>query len=274
MCSTCASWIPFLVAATALLACACGPDAGEGEGTLGIAIWGEEFIDEGIPADEFADGWAVTFDRFLVTVGAISIAGEDGLEALSDPVYRVHDLTRTTDPAAIAAVTAPEGTYSHTAYTIAPAKAGTLPGNVTEEAVEAMVDGGLSVLVEGKATDGQKTVAFSWGFKTTTRYNPCHSTARLAAGGHATVQITIHGDHLFYDDATSETPSLRFADIARADADADGQVTEQELRAYDIRSLPNYGVGNLHIDDLWGFIEHMTTTLGHIDGEGHCETGG
>ena len=68
----------------------------------------------------------------------------------------------------------------------------------------------------------------------------------------------------------SETPELRFAEFAAADEDADGTVTTEELAAHDITALPNYGVGSLDIDDLQGFVDHMTTTLGHIDGERHC----
>ena len=37
-------------------------------------------------------------------------------------------------------------------------------------------------------------------------------------------------------------------------------------------TLANYQVGSTDIMDLWHFIEHQTTTIGHIDGEGHCET--
>ena len=133
-----------------------------------------------------------------------------------------------------------------------------------------MVDGGFSVYVAGSATDGTETVDFVWGFARKTVFDPCHSTGVLEDGGAVDVQLTIHGDHLFYDDAVSAEPELRFSDIALADADADGTVTRAELEAYDITVLPDYGVGNLDIDDLWSFIEHMTTTLGHIDGEGHC----
>ena len=54
-------------------------DATRGEGTLGVAIWGEEFIETGIPASEFADGYGVTFDSFLINVGEIAVAREEGL---------------------------------------------------------------------------------------------------------------------------------------------------------------------------------------------------
>src|SRR5690606_24621185 len=51
-------------ARTALVAAAlaaCAP----GEGTLEVSVYGEEFIEETIPADAFVDGWTVTFDKFL-----------------------------------------------------------------------------------------------------------------------------------------------------------------------------------------------------------------
>jgi len=241
-----------------------------GEGTLGVEIWGEDYIESGIPAGELADGWAITFDRFLINVGAISVAEEGADPAVTEPGFRVFDLTATTGPEQIVAVTAPAGTYDHTVYTVAPASSASGAGNAADADVQLVADGGFAVYVEGAATDGAETVTFAWGFSRTTVYDPCHSIAVLGDGGSASVQLTIHGDHLFYDDAVSEEPELRFADIALADADADGEVTRAELEAYDITVLPDYGVGSLDIDNLWGFIEHMTTTLGHIDGEGHC----
>jgi hypothetical protein len=259
----------FFVLATALGAVAGCDDAAEGEGTLGVEIWGEEYIEDGIPAAEFADGWGVTYDRFLVSVGAVSVAEEGADPALADPAFRVFDLAAADGPVAIASAVAPAGSYDHTAYSISPA-ADAVAGNAVADDVALMIDNGYSVYVEGAATDGTTAKSFAWGFSLSTVYDPCQSTAVLADGGAASVQITIHGDHLFYDDAVSETPVLRFADVALADADADGEVTRAELEAYDITVLPNYGVGSYDIDDMWGYIEHMTTTLGHIDGEGHC----
>ena len=260
--------IPVGVAALALVAASCDTTA-SGEGTLGVEIWGEEYIEDGIPAEEFEDGWAVTYDRFLVGVGAISVAEEGEAAALEEAAFRVYDLATADGPVAIASATAPAGTYDHTAYTIAPT-ADAVAGNATADDVAFMADNGYAVYVEGSATDGTTTKAFAWGFSLSTIYDPCHSTAVLEDGGAVDVQITIHGDHLFYDDAVSETPELRFADVALADTDADGEITRAELEAYDITVLPNYGVGSYDIDDMWGYIEHMTTTLGHIDGEGHC----
>jgi hypothetical protein len=272
------SFAAFAAAVIALNA-ACSEEGAEnsGEGTLRIELWGEDFIEEGIPAasspeadDGFADGYSITFDKFIIALRDISVAEEDADPALGAAAEKIWDLTES-GPFPVTSGKVPAGAYDHAAYNIAPATSAAVAGNADAEAVAAMSDGGYSVLVAGTATDGSMTKTFEWAFDTETAYDPCHSTAVLEDGGKATVQITIHGDHLFYDDAVSSSPSLRFADIALADADADGQVTEEELTAYDITPLPNYGVGSLDIDNLWGFISHMTATLGHIDGEGHCE---
>jgi len=249
----------------------CADDSDDvGQGTLTMEIWGEEYIESGVPASDFDDGWAVTFDRFLVSLGSLEAAQADQPPALTAPSFRLWDLTATDGPLALVSALAPAGSYPHARYAIAPATADIEPGNATAADVELMADRSSSVHVEGTATDGTATVSFAWSFSTSTSYD-CHTATALAHGAEATVQITIHGDHLFYDSAVSADPALRFSDIALADENGDGEVTQAELEAYDITALPNYDVGNLDIDTLWGFVEHMTTTLGHVDGERHCD---
>ncbi len=248
----------------------CEEDDETGSGTLTAELWGEEYIETGIPAEEFEDGFGITYEKFLVCLGEISIAEEGAEPALTAPKMKVWDLT-VPGPTAIKSADVPAGDYVHTAYRIAPATDGVAAGNASDEDVQRMIDDGLSVYVEGAGDDGTTSVSFAWGFDTDTAYDPCHSVGALGADGETTVQITIHGDHLFYDDAVSDSPVLRFNDIALADADGSGDVTMAELAAYDITVLPDYGVGSLDIDNLGDFITHMTTTLGHIDGEGHCE---
>jgi hypothetical protein len=185
---------------------------------------------------------------------------------------KVWDLTQP-GPLAIGSTTAPAGEYTHTAYTIGPAKTSSSAGNASEDDLQMMIDDELSIYIAGTATDGEDEITFEWGFDTDITYDPCHSKGVLKEDKSATVQITIHGDHLFYDDAVSADPSLRFADIANADAegDGDGDVTQEELEDYEILPLDHYGVGSLDdIDNMWEYIAHMTSTLGHIDGEGHC----
>jgi hypothetical protein len=256
-----------LVLASVLAAC-----GSEDPGTLEVRIYGEEFIEEGIPADVFADGWAVSFDRFLVSVSAVRAASGHGTAALSDDSVRIFDLS----PASagngflVASAMVDGGHYDHVAYAIRPATAAASAGNATQQDVDLMTQGGYSLYVAGSATKGTTTKTFAWGFSTSTRYEECHSEA-VVDGGTSAAQITVHADHLFYDDLFSEEPEVQFELIASADADDNGVVTQAELAAVNITTLPDYQVGSEPIADLWSFIEHQTATVGHIDGEGHCE---
>jgi hypothetical protein len=150
------------------------------------------------------------------------------------------------------------------AFRIAPAADATA-GNATADEVTLVSAGGFSLYVEGTATKGDAVKTFAWGFDSDTAYRDCHT------GGEAASTITIHGDHLFYDDLISEEPDVTFDVLAEADADDDGEIAPAELAAFDITTLPNYQVGAYPVDDLWAFVRHQTSTVGHIDGEGHCD---
>lgn len=230
------------------------------------SVYGEAFIEQGIPAAEFSDDWAVTFDQFLISVGEVTLAGAP----LSDQAqrYQIFDLARPSGGDGF-----PIGAGAHAltdpavGYIIAPSPAA-VAGNATAADLDLMTKGGHAIHIVGRATRGDApgvTKTFTWSFATRTVYSACDIE------GASDVQLTIHGDHLFYDDLFSADPALAFDLIAAAD-DGDGDITEAELRALDITTQPRYQVGDLtEITDLWRFIEQQTTTLGHINGEGHCE---
>lgn len=242
-----------------------------GEGTLSVQIWGEEFIEQGIGADVFADGWSVSFDTFLVAVGGVASGRGAGAADLADDTQQVFDLTQA-GPAPVTSATVPAGTYDSTGYRLAPATAAAVAGSATAEQLALMQSGGYSVYASGAAVRGGERITFAWGFTTDTRYVECESTASLSADGEAMIQLTIHADHLFYDDLFSEDPRVTFSVLASADADRDGEVTTEELSAFDIRALDSHATGSTGIEDLGAFVAHLTHTLGHIDGEGHCRT--
>ncbi len=246
------------------LVAACDTD--DGEGTLRVNVYGEAFVEDSIPADEFVDGWELRFSKFLVSVSDVDA---DGTAIDGNGVYDLavasngsgHDFGEALMSA---------GTIGSLNYRIAPA-AGADGGNATAEDIASMTDRGQSLWVEGQASKDGTVIGFSWGFSTDTRYVDCASTERVPDGDEATAQLTIHADHLLYDDLDSEEPNVAFDIIASADADSDGQVTEEELRQVDITGQTRYQVGSRDIADLWSFIAVQTTTVGHIDGEGHCE---
>lgn len=225
-----------------LLLSSCVVDTSEGGGALTVSIYGESFIEEGIPASE-TDGWAVTFERFDVVVPSVSVADA------AFPVTYAIDLTEPSEGAGYTMGTrnVPAGEYTDASFTIA------------------------FIEVEGRATRGDETKTFHWVFSDPVDYSDCEATTVVTEGGEASFQITIHADHLFSDSLVAEDPQLVFQGIADADADADGVVTREELEAADLGAYDPGSAGG--IDNLWDFLVAQTATLGHVDGEGHCTVG-
>jgi hypothetical protein len=262
-----------LLCSLALADGACGDNIdGSLPGTLDVQIYGEQFIEDGIPAGVFADGWSLRFDSFLVSVGEVSAtaAGAD-TPALEDDTYRIFELAQSSggDGFLVLSGRVPGGAYDDIGYRIA-GSSEAVAGNATAEDVALMNESGYAIHVEGQATRGDQRRTFAWGFTMATTYRRCRSVAAIDGVGASSV-LTIHADHLFYDDLVSEEPSVRFDAMASADGDGDGDVTTDELSAVDITGFERYQVGSFDVTDLWNFVDHQTSTVGHIDGEGHCE---
>jgi hypothetical protein len=249
----------------ALLAAVASGCSAEGDGTLDVRIWGEEFIEEGIPADVFVDGWSLSFTRFLVAIDGV------GTDAPEDAGRYVFDLTAGSggEGQGVTSLAVPSGEQTLT-YQIAPGSAAT-GGNAAAADAMMMSSMGYSVFVDGTATKGDTTVAFAWGFDTATTYRNCEVVEDVPTDGAATTLITVHADHLFYDDLDSPEPNVAFDLIAASDADLDGTVTPEELLARDISAVARYQVGSRDVSNLWDFMAVMSQTVGHIDGEGECE---
>jgi len=230
------------LAALLFLFCACDDDDA-GESTLRVTAWGEDFIEQGIPADAFVDGWSVTFDTFVVSVSEVDadgvvLAGTYEVELSQPSDGEGHELDALTVPA------------------------GSAPG----------LSWSLSTrLVRGIATRGDETKSFEWALDVSSRYVDCDTETVLKQDETTDAVLTVHADHLFYDDLDSEDPGVAFDLIAAADVDGDGAVTLAELQAQSLSGQTRYQVGGRDIDNLHGFIEAQARTLGHINGEGHCE---
>jgi len=232
-----AKWTAALL--TLALATGCGSD-NEEAGTITVSAYGEEFIEEGIPASAMDDGWSVDFSRFEVTIDDVSIAGEELTDL--DPV----DLTEDSDGQGqeLGTVPARAGTHSDAAFVI------------------------RRVELTGKAEKDGETKSFSWTFKDATDYHACENETEVSAGANGSFQITVHADHYFLDSLVAANPKLLFQPLADADTDDDGEITQDELAKADIGA---YDPGNDdEIDNLWSWLSALTKTLGHVDGEGHC----
>lgn len=258
------------VSIVALAAAACGSEAAPG--TMEIRIYGQDTIEQGIPAEVFSDGWAVSFDVFLISVGQISVvAGHDTPPGLSTSQFRIFDLTQPSDGLGydVIAGEVPGGTYDHVGFQVA-RDPRAISGNVGRGPVDLMIQGGYSLYLQGAATKDGVTKSFTWSFSNTTFYDHCDVVVDVDGSDH-TVEITIHGDHLFHDDLVAEEPNVAFQLIADADVNQDGAVSPAELEAMSIVGQERYQTGSLDIDNLWDFIQYQTGTLAHVQGEGRCE---
>jgi hypothetical protein len=235
-----------------------------------ITVYGEAFIEEGIPADAFADGWRVDFTRFLILLSDVGVGASSTTFVTSAPV--VIDLSVPTDGAGtvIDTLTVQSGTYTKLQYSVAPYTSSNVPTGSTAD-IAALEATSASLLVDGRATRGDEVIRFSWTFAHDV-FHTCAIEQDVSGDALGKSEITIHADHLFYDDLDDDEPDLRFDLVASADADGDGQVTQAELAAVDITGLDRYGTGSRPIRNLGAFIDAQTKTLGHFDGEGHCET--
>lgn len=269
------------IALTALLA-GCG-DADEGTGNVTFSTWGEEYIEEGIPAADVEDAWAIQYDKFLVNIGHVVVAEEGGAKVAEMPGSTLFDHTQSGVKAVIAFTDLPARAYTHVSYEIAPTTAQAKTVGVSDADKALMVTNGYSAFVEATATKGAVTKKYAWGFTTATLYDRCQGELGgketdgvvVTNGGTDQPQITIHGDHLYYDDLQAKEAKVRFDDIAAADADKDGTITMEELTKVKLAAIPKengpYGTGSAAgINDLGAFVSALSRTIGHFRGEGEC----
>lgn len=249
----------------AILLSACGA-----EGSWRTEIWGEPFIEQEIPASAFADGCSVTFDAFVVVVSGRALVDDAGSVVAALDGAQVYDLTAP-GPHEMGIVRAPSGTWRGMTATIAPDASATA-GNATADQVATMVRRDASILAQGTLTCNETPRSFDWAFGTATDYacNPTNLVIPVEAG--ATTQLTIHGDHLFYDSLWAEDAEVRGLALWEADADGNGSITQEELAAHKV--VPYYpdGLGaftGATTFDRW--LEVAAGAVGHVDGEGHCD---
>jgi hypothetical protein len=260
-------------AAAAALGCAEAPT-----GDLELRIYGEAFIEEGIPADIFVDGWAVSFSSFVVDVRGLAAADRAIDEAFVVDLAKPGGARYAEGGFELTTLTGVEaGAIGPVEWALAHDHAHDgINLNADDADTELMHYDAADILVSGIATQGTGAsaaeIAFTWTFASATHYHPCEATGEVPEGGVGVAQLTVHGDHLFFDDLTSDDPNVAFDLIASADTDGDGEVTREELEAVDITGLDRYQTGGQDITDLWGFMAAQAKQVGHIDGEGHCET--
>jgi hypothetical protein len=187
-----------LVAFLPLLACGPGP-----RGSVAFSVWAEARVERGYPAALLADRWAITFERYLVSLGEVTLSRES--EVLTSSQRVVVDLQRGRQ-AAHQFSEVPAGRWNVGYVIEPPAEQAALGEGVAEADVARMRLEGWSYLLEGRATKtGVGSFAFSVGFPLTARASECTNgvdgTLGLVVGdGRQTdAELTVHAEHLLYD---------------------------------------------------------------------------
>jgi hypothetical protein len=203
------------------------------------------------------DGWHVSFERFLVSVGGMSLGGhgiggrdadESACNSYSDARYqRLIDLVvpgqqKLSDVYGLGAC--------GLRLRLRPPNADDLLGEGVsaqdlafmrvEDTDEIATHERQSVHVRGLAKRDAVTIHFDWSFRTNLSLHGCAdasgigyaSDVALIGGEVLTRAVVIHGEELFHAGRTDASP-LRFDALAAADADGDHVITLSELGAID-----------------------------------------
>lgn len=278
-----ASW--FLLGVVSSAGCS-SATTDAGKGAVAFNTWGEEYIEQELPASEIADGWSVKFTKFMVNFQTVTVADDSGVAKATLAKPKLYDMHKNGGPATMVTFAdLPAQSYSKVSFEIAPVTAASeLAPSATQADKDAMLAGKLSIYVEGAATKGAVTKTFKWGFSTATQYADCRgekagkevSGVIVTNGGTDDPQITIHGDHFFYDDLQSPDAKVRFNALALADdkGDKNGEITLDEMSKIELVTLKAegpYGTGSAsNVNDLRAFVTALTRTVGHFRGEGEC----
>ncbi len=278
----------------AILACAC--TASSGSGTLEVSASGEIAAEEGYPTSTglgFVDGWSLTIDRVIVSIDAFVIAHQGVSTTLeTDPVLvNLHD----GEQVVWTFRALPAQRYESVGYRILPAVTGARRvGTVRDEDAARMVTDHIAVLFQGTAhhaTHGN--YVFDLGLPIEIHTARCISGIDMTDGvvvtpnGMTHAQLTFHLDHFFLESLLDPAARIRFEAYA-ASAGTDRHVTFQTLQSellsdlHDIDGTPLldesggllfYDPGSVPLPDgtLRNFVFHQASTIGHLNGEGHCD---
>jgi len=260
--------------AQAALACSPAP------GDVSVLIEPESTIQTGIPAgsgpDQILDGWDVSFDKYVVTLGPVQLSPLSGGEAVEDGARWAVDLVQVPtrgEPLWTFAGLA-EGRHDLRFHTTSADNE--RHASVTSADFERLTGAGLTHIIVGtlssesglscppaslatppdSATAVDQNAAgdpcyqatalsFSIEARAEVSYGPCSIDGlrgvAVRAGETATAAISMHGDHLFFGGFPegSEGAVGRYAQwLADSDLDLDGQITSGELATIPPSALP------------------------------------
>lgn len=213
---------------------------GGSSGTLSVLLDPEATIIDGVQAgagvEDIGDGWAVSYDRFIVTVGEIEVElrSDEAVSARSPDVFVV-DMTEVpaAGPSLWTLRDLEPGRYDFGYATPKPTSGAERHESVSPDDFGAVTSKGWTYLIDGtlEKADGRSCppsdladapegaapagtngggepcygsphIRFTFGMSADTRFGPCEIDGvpgfAIAGGETETVAATLHGDHLFF----------------------------------------------------------------------------
>jgi len=255
-----------------------------GQGVAGIV--------PGKNAPDIADGWLVSYEKVLVTIGGVQ-AVRDEQVALGETTHFVDLMRVGARGTQVSTTQVSPGEYTALEFSIVPPseKSGLI--EVTETDHDIMLKNGYSIYIEGVMTSesGQSCspedptacvpapkVSFKWGLTTTARFADCADFSAFEWSD-TQVVLTLPMDHWLLTSfaAAAEDAPRRAQWIADADLDGDGETTLAELQAVAASDLfrsdlgYDLGAAPIPITTAHDFLEARVRTMG-ISGATGCRT--
>ena len=279
-------WILLVLIGALVAGCASGES-----GDLRIVLDDDPAITRGMDAGsgraQIQDGWSVSFDRYLIVLGEISLAIDGAYSPLVVAQQRVIDM-RALPPRGmlLELITGLQATrFQRFGYT--------LPATTSDD--ENAIDDPWSHWIEGRLTktDGQSCppnqpcrqsdeIAFRMQVNAPAQYQFCANElgitgVAIPAGGVGEALISLRADHLFLNGFVSGHTQLEYRAqwLADADLNADDLVTTEELASIPAGELFDpmlYSTAGAPwpIDTALDFVRAQLITIGHFQGEGEC----
>ena len=243
-------------------------------GTLNVLVEAETTISNGLVAgsgvEDIADGWDVSFEKYLVNIGEVELRFATDTDILeTDNGQYVVDLVLVGESSVplFAFESIDSGRWEFNYHTL-PASSESQRHDTTDQAdFDRMVSDSLTYLIKGTITnptgvscpppglatppDGQTgeendgvvcytntEISFELPVGKTTEFGRCEigpaGGVSVTEGGDSPVALTIHGDHMFFNGFPDgdESGVTRLAQwFADSDLNLDGEVTVEELEA-------------------------------------------
>lgn len=200
-------------------------------GSVATSVVGEAALGTGFTT---ADGWDVSFDEFLISLGEVGLEG-DGCNPYAESDYlRILDMRQ---PGAQRLNLMHALGTCEFSFLFEDPSADAVLGSGVDEADKQMMrtagsdpfveQSGIALHVVGSAERDQERYSFEWSFRHSLGYTDC-GTVEFESGASDEVEIQVRGQVLFQGGLADDAP-LQFDAYASADADADGNVTIEEL---------------------------------------------